>query len=351
MSDPALSYPHRSPPAPGAWLEVAEGIYWLRFPLQLALNHVHVWLLRDGAPNGKGGWFCIDSGWGGSETRALWDRIIAEKLEGKPITRLLVTHYHPDHIGSAGYLYEKFRPELLMSQTEWLTARMLALDTQFSMRELNRAHYAAMGIPAGVQAMLTGSGNHYAQAVDLPPPRLTPLAAGDTLAIGGSHWQVLVGGGHAPAQVSLFNAARDLYIAADQVLPRISPNVSVWASNPHADALADYMATLRDIRGKTTATALALPSHNLPFTGLHARIDELLQHHAERLEQIVDLCRAGPLTVNEIAERVFDRKLDRTQTVFAIGEMLAHVNRLLALGQLTRANPEDPAPWRFRAHI
>ena len=344
MSEKALHYPHKIPPAPADWLEVADGIYWLRFPLRLALNHVHVWLLRDGT----NGWFCIDSGWGGAPTHALWDQVIAEKLGGKPITRLLVTHYHPDHIGSAGYLYEKFQPEILMSQVEWLTARMLALDTQFSMREINLAHYTAMGIPAEVQAMLTNSGNHYAQAVDLPPPRFTPLVAGDTITIDGSAWNVLIGGGHAPAQISLFNAERDIYIAADQVLPRISPNVSVWASNPHADALADYMATLHDIRSKTTETALTLPSHNLPFSGLHARLGELLQHHDERMAQIADLCRDEPLTVHQIAERVFDRTLDRTQTVFAIGEMLAHVNRMLARGALKRENPGDLGACRFK---
>ena len=338
-----LHFPYEIPPAPGEWLEVADGIYWLRFPLPLALNHVHAWLIRE-----PDGWFCIDSGWGGQLTHELWDRIIAEKLDGQPITRLLVTHYHPDHIGSAGYLYEKFQPQLLMTQTEWLMARALALDTGFSLRDVNDRHYHAMGLPDALRVEMLAGGNGYAKAVDLPPGKFTPLRSGETININGDAWRVLVGGGHAPAQVSLYCAVRDIYIAADQVLPRISPNVSVWGSSPQIDALAEYQVTLVDIRAQTNVAALALPSHNLPFTGLHDRIDALLQHHDERLEEIAGLCRPAPLTVFQIAQTLFQRPLDRTQTTFAIGEVLAHVNRLLALGELEWVDTGENS-WQFAA--
>ena len=336
----SLEYPYKSPPAEGDWLEVASGIFWLRLPLPLALNHVHAWVLRDGD-----GWFVIDSGFGGKRMQALWDKIIAEKLDGKPITRLLVTHFHPDHVGSAGYLWQKFQPQLLMTKIEWLTARMLALDIGYSVRDVAAAHYRAMGVADDMTAQLTG-GNRYAAAVTLPPPTLTPIKNGDTLSIDGDRWQIITGGGHSPEQVSLYSPARDIYISADQILPRISPNVSVWATNPAEDALAQYLAALDDTRTRVPDSAFVLPSHDLPFRNLHARIDQLKHHHDERLEQILDLSRARPHTVAEITTEAFSRPLDSIQMGFAIGEMLAHANYLQNLGKLRRDIDADGV-WKF----
>lgn len=338
-----LRYPHETPPATAedaAWLEVADGIFWLRLPLPFALNHVHVWVLRDGD-----GWFVIDSGIGGKFMQGVWDRLIAERLDGKPITRLLITHFHPDHIGSAGYLWEKFQPELLMTQTEWLTARMLALDVDYSVRDVAVRHYGAMGLPDDITAQLTGNGNRYAAAITMPPARFTPLTAGQILTINGDAWQVLTGGGHSPLQVQLYCAARNIFVSADQILPRISPNVSVWASNPTDDALAAYLKSLEETR-QISADALVLPSHNLPFYGLHERLDELKGHHEERLEQIVALCRVRPHTIAEITTEAFNRPLDSVQTSFAIGEMLAHANYLLNKQALHKEIDKNGV-WQF----
>lgn len=335
-----LRFPYKEPPTETEWVAVADGIFWLRFPLPFALNHVHVWLLRDGP-----GWFVIDSGIGGTRMHALWDNIIATNLEDLPITRLLITHFHPDHMGSAGYLYNKFQPELLMTPIEHQQACRLAADTHGSNSPLLIKHYQLMGLPPELIERMTSGGNRYAKGVDQLPATFTPLAAGDQLTINRTVWQVLTGGGHSPDQVMLYAPARHIFIAADQVLPKISPNVSTWAANPTHDALREYLHSLQDLH-IIKGDPLVLPSHNLPFYGLRPRLEQLTAHHAERLEEITDFCRAAPRTIYEITTAAFKRELDHTQMSFGIGEMLAHANYLLGQDALQK-NMTPDGVWRF----
>lgn len=316
-----LRYPHESLPQLGDWIEIADGIFWLSFPLPFALNHVHVWILKDGP-----GWFVIDSGIGGEQMHSLWQKIIADKLGGRPITRLLLTHFHPDHMGSAGFLHQQLQPELLMNATEWQHARRMALEPP-NYTKL-KSHYHTMGMPADLTDRLTDGSKRYSKSVDIPPETFTPLKQGDLLTINGDIWKIITGGGHSPEQVTLYCAAREIYISADQILPKISPNVSTWASDPTHDALGDYLNSM-PLLDSISDNSLVLPSHNRPFYGLKERIEQLKAHHTERLEQIVDLVTASPLTVYDITRHSFDRPLDDKQMSFAVGEILAHCNHLI----------------------
>ncbi len=332
----ALRFPHAAPPAPGTLTTVAPGVHWLRMPLPFALDHINLWLLEDGA-----GWTIVDSGLDTPITRELWERIFVEALDGKPVTRLIVTHFHPDHMGLAGWLTERWQIPLWVSETEWLWARMLTVDRDdAAFAEDQISFYRRAGLDETTIETFAARGNQYAQRVGPVPRAFHRIADNMTFEIGGRRWRVIVGRGHAPEHVCLHCAELDLFIAGDQVLPKISPNISVWPNEPDGNPLGRYLDSLETLRREVPADVLVLPSHNLPFYGIDTRIDQLALHHAERLAELVAACRT-PHTTMEIVPLLFRRKLDTQQLGFAIGEALAHLHYLVEAGRLTRGERAD----------
>jgi glyoxylase-like metal-dependent hydrolase (beta-lactamase superfamily II) len=327
-------------PANGVPVEVLPGILWLRLALPFALDHVNLWLIDDGD-----GWTAIDTGVADAPTKAIWSGLLDGGLGGRPLRRLLVTHFHPDHAGLAGWLVERTGAAMLMTRTEWLLARGLAIDDSQEFAAANEAYYRLAGLDEEIRAELLARGNAYRRRVSPPPGSFERVQAGDLLCLGGSRWQVIVGEGHAPEQITLWSAERNVLIAADQILPRISPVVGVWANEPAADPLGDFLGSLDRYSG-LPEDALVLPSHGLPFHGLHARRLALRQHHDERLERVIDLCRE-PTTAAAVASGLFSRPLDLHQTGFALAEALAHLNRLAATGHVERRL--EGGVWRWRA--
>ncbi len=326
----ALHLPFPEPPTPGALIEVAPGIHWLRFPLPFRLDHVNVYLLEDGP-----GYALIDTGIGDDGTRAAWEALLAGPLRSRPITRVIATHFHPDHVGMAGWLCERTGAPLLMSQSEYLTALMITLDPGALDAEPYRSFYRNHGLPADTVERMLGNGHLYLRKLTGLPRTFRRLIAGEALEIGGRRWEVLTGGGHSPEQVMLFCARDRLLLAADQVLARISPNISVQAMDPKGDPLGIYLRSLTTLRETLPAETLVLPGHNLPFVGLHQRVDELLAHHAARCAAIVAACAPGPLTAAELVPVVFGRPIeDPHQMGFAFSEALAHINYLERDGRL-----------------
>jgi glyoxylase-like metal-dependent hydrolase (beta-lactamase superfamily II) len=332
----ALTYPYEAPPAPGTLTEVAPGIRWLRMPLPFMLDHINLWLLEDGE-----GWAIVDTGIAGAATRAIWQRIFAAELDSRPVTRIVVTHFHPDHIGLAGWLTERWAAPMWISETEWLWARMLAGDRDDAAHAADQtAFYRRAGLDAERTAILAGRGNAYAPRVTPIPRRFHRLSDGMSFAIGAYRWRVIIGRGHAPEHACLHCPELGILISGDQVLPRISPNVSVWPSEPDADPLSRFLDSLETLRRAVPDETLVLPSHNLPFRGLTARIDQLLAHHAARLADVEAAC-AEPRSALDIVPVLFRRALDTHQLVFAIGETLAHLHLLVAAGRLAAADRAD----------
>jgi glyoxylase-like metal-dependent hydrolase (beta-lactamase superfamily II) len=156
---------------------------------------------------------------------------------------------------------------------------------------------------------------------------------------------VIIGEGHAPEHACLYCAEAGVLIAGDQILPRISPNISVQTYEPDGDPLARYLASLKKLRTALPSDILVLPSHNLPFYGAHERIDELAAHHHARCDEVVTAC-ARPSSAADLLPVLFRRVLDRHQMGFALGEALAHLHYLKGLGALTR-NPGQDGVDRF----
>ena len=325
-----LEFPFAAPPKTGEVVEVQPGIFWARLALPFRLDHVNIYLVEDGA-----GLALIDTGIDNAASRAAWEALLLGPLAGRKLTRIIATHFHPDHIGLAGWLCERFDLPLVMSQTEYLMALNIRLDPSALKSEPYRGFYRSHGLSEESTEILLGNGLHYLRMVSTPPRTFQRVVPGDKIHIGGRTFVGMAGGGHSPEQVMLHSAEDNLILAADQILAKISPNVSVEAMAPDSDPLGLYLRSLRALKRRLPEDVLVLPGHNLPFVGLHARADELIAHHEARCAAIVDACRVAPQTVAELVPVIFGRKIeDPHQLVFAFGEALAHVNRMIRGGAL-----------------
>lgn len=322
-----IAYPHETAPPPGMAVAVAPGVEWLCMPLPFALNHINLWLLADGE-----GFAAVDTGFAQEPIRQAWKSALA----GRRLDRCIVTHCHPDHLGLAAWLEQETGAGLWIAQGEYLAAHMMAEQIAgyriSAMVDFFRAH----GLDQSRIDALVERGNGYRRGVPEIPATYRRLFDGERLAIGGRVWRCIVGHGHAPEHMSLYCAELGVLISGDMLLPRISTNISVMASTPQADPLGLFLASIDGFRA-LPADTLVLPSHGRPFRGLHARIDQLHAHHAERCERLLEACRGEPKSAAEMIPVLFDREIpDAHQTMFAMGESIAHLNYLEHAGKMQR---------------
>ncbi|MBX3607264.1 MAG: MBL fold metallo-hydrolase [Piscinibacter sp.] len=328
-------------PVSGRTIELAPGVRWLRMALPFALDHINLWLLRDRDEAGREGWAIVDCGIANEATRAAWEQVFATELQGLPVLRVIVTHMHPDHIGLAHWLTERWGVRLWISATDWNAARMASQATTGFGGASAAAFMARQGLtdPAAVEKIKARS-NYYASMVPQVPAQFRRLMDGDTLRIGTHDWTCLAGYGHAPEHISLYSRSLATLISGDMVLPRISTNVSVIDLEPEANPLPLYLASIERLRA-LPADTLVLPSHGKPFRGLHARIDQLKAHHDARLADVMEACGRAPQTAASLLPVLFKRPLDLHQTTFAMGESIAHLHALWLDGRLARATGAD----------
>jgi glyoxylase-like metal-dependent hydrolase (beta-lactamase superfamily II) len=331
-----IVFAHTVPPAPGKTIEVASGILWGRLALPFLLDHVNIYFIDDG-----NGWALLDTGLGNKATQEAWQPLLDGLLAKRPLTRIIATHFHPDHVGSAGFLLQRFRVPLYMSATEYLLSLNLHLDPGALEAEHYRRFYLEHGLDAATTERVVTGGHAYLRLMSGLPPTYRRVVAGNVLRIGGREFDVLTGGGHSPEEVMLLCRAEKLFFSADQVLAKISPNVSVAAVDPEGDPLGEYLRSLAALKKTIAEDVLVLPGHNLPFTGLHTRIDELIAHHYARCDRILTACRTAPRSAAELVPFVFTRRLDPHQMGFAFGEVLAHVNYMLRRGTLKEIESSD----------
>jgi len=329
-------FPYRSPPAPGATLEVAPGIHWLRMPLPFALDHINLWLLAD-ERNGQPAWTIVDTGYGLDNVRALWEQILGRLAA--PVVRIIVTHFHPDHVGLAHWLSEKTNAPVWMTAAEYLTAHAVFHESSGHGTAPMLRQFARHGLDGERLAALEKRSNSYARGVPALPHTYTRMFNGDRFTIGGKLWQVRVGFGHSPEHASLYCADKGVLLSGDMLLPKISTNISVFAVTPGADSLALYLESLdRDL--ELPAETLVLPSHGLPFTGIHNRVAAQHAHHEERLRVLEEAC-TEPRSAADLLATLFPRELDTHQVMFAMGEAIAHLNRLEYAGKLAGSEGAD----------
>ncbi|MFM2448746.1 MAG: hypothetical protein RIS44_1196 [Pseudomonadota bacterium] len=350
----ALHYPLGDTlPELGCTLELRPGVRWLRMALPFALNHINLWLLRDQV-NGCEGWTIVDCGIANDATRQAWLQVFDNELQGLPVLRVVVTHMHPDHVGLAHWLTEHWAEKngeecrLWMSATDFAAARIASLSTTGFGGERSAAFMSSHGL-ADEESLnkIRARSNYYPTMVPALPASYRRMMDGDVLHIGGHEWVCHAGYGHAPEHIALFCPGLHVLISGDMVLPRISTNISVIDLEPEADPLPLYLKSIERMKVLPEDT-LVLPSHGKPFEGLHTRINQLHQHHDDRLAEVIEACTASPCSAADLLPVLFKRPLDLHQTTFAMGEAIAHLHALWHEGRLRRER-DGAGVWRFSA--
>lgn len=340
MTPTAALRTHAAVPGPSEAIQIAPGVLWMRLALPFALNHVNVYALDDGD-----GWTLIDTGIGDAPTQLAWEALLAGPLSGRRVNRLVCTHHHPDHFGMAGALSRRLDAPLAMPMTEFLLAAYY-MHTPYA---ISGAHYVQYYLSNGLTQELTGQvmsvGHRYQHLCTGAPETFERLAAGQVLRVGGRNFVILTGGGHSAEQCLLLNRDEGLLLAADQILPRITPNIGVLATEPTGNPLGEYLASLAALAAGVPRDTVVLPGHDWPFRGLQARIAQLTAHHDERCARIVDACRAAPRTAADLVPVLFHRPLDLHQMSFAFAETLAHANHLVAEGALELWTDAQGVRW------
>ncbi len=339
---PKLTYPFEAGPKSGEAIDIAPGVKWLRMPLGGSLAFINVWAIRDGD-----GWAIVDTGIASPDTAQAWRAGIAGPLEGRPATRVFVTHMHPDHIGMAGWLTRKFQCRLWITRLEFLMCRSLAADSGREAPADALNFYKAAGWDEAALETYRSKFGGFGRGLHALPDSFQRMTDGDTVRIGDHDWRVVVGSGHSPEHACLWCPDLKLLISGDQVLPKISSNVAVFPTEPEADPLAEWMTSLRRIKTRVPDDVLVLPAHNDPFFGLHARIDHLVGGHERGLGRLRHLL-AEPKRAVDVFHVLFRRKIDHGLLGLATGESLAHLNHLLATGEAVRQRDENGVDW-YRA--
>lgn len=323
-------------PGVGETLEVAPRIHWVRMPLPFSLKWINLWLIED-----DDGWTIVDTGMPLDETKAAWRKIFGDKLGGKPIHRIIVTHMHPDHIGNAGWLRRKTSAEFWISRLEYITCRMLVADTGREAPEAGLRFYREAGWEEEdidrYQARFGGFG----RAISRLPDAYYRLTDGFEFRMAGETWRVIMGNGHSPEHACLYCPKLNVLISGDQLLPRISSNVSVFPTEPEANPLQDWLDSCEKLKAAVPVDVLVLPAHNEPFTGAHRRLDTLIRGHNLALTRLHKRLSEEPRRVVDVFPAIFGRKIGSDVLSMATGEAIAHLNCLMDRNQAKRVVGSD----------
>lgn len=334
-----LEYPFGDTlPRPAERFQVAPDVFWVRMPLPFALNHINLYLMRD-TIEGEACWTLVDCGIACDEIRGLWTELfqaVEGGLDGLPIRRIICTHAHPDHIGLAYWIAPQFNARLWITHGEISFCRFLSASIAATVEPMVE-FFRINGIcdPVALDGLRKRQSTYFPSLVPEVPSSFHRLRVDEPVRIGARSFQVILGTGHSPEHAALYSAQDGLLLSGDMVLPRISTNVSVWDVEPESDPVTWFLRSLGEF-ADCRADTLVLPSHGRPFKKLHRRIEQLREHHAERLGVVWEACKQKPYNAAEMVPVLFNRTFDSHQTTFALGEALAHLHALWYEGKLQR---------------
>lgn len=337
-----IRYPWDAAPEHGEAIEVAEGVLWMRLPLPMTLDHVNIYALDDGD-----GWTIVDTGFDSKTSREIWEKILAGPLKGKPVTRVIVTHHHPDHVGLAGWFQADHGAALWTTRTAWLFARMLQLDEQAVPTQESLDFYRRAGMDEEVfQQRASERPFNFSDVVAPMPVGFKRVKQDDVVRIGGRDWDVHIGNGHAPEHATFWSRDDNLVLSGDQILPSISSNIGVYATEPEADPVGDWMESCARLSQYAREDHLVLGGHKLPFTGMPLRMKQLIENHHGALDRLMEHLDT-PQTAGECFLPIFKRQIGGPAYGLALVEALAHLNHLYHVGKVRRTLREDGA-WLWQ---
>ena len=323
-----LSYPFDNRPNPGELIEVGPGIFWVRMPLPISLNHINLWLLEE-----QDGWTLVDTGMATEDTKALWEEIFSTHLNSKPVKQVIVTHMHFDHLGLAGWLVEKWGATLCMSRTEYLSSRVIINEIKSDPPEATVAFFRAAGVEESILDEFKVRFNNRSDFVSPLPSHYKRLTDNQVLQIGSLQWTVIIVEGHSPEHICLHCKSLNIMIAGDQILPRISPNISVRPDEPRANPLHNFLRSCESLKNRLNKDVLILPSHGDPFYGVHLRLQDMINEHKKGLQDLLEFC-SQPRSVAEVFPILFKSKINIGNMVIAVGEAVANLNYLVSSKEL-----------------
>ncbi len=325
-----IHYPDLTVPQPGQMLPIQEGLWWLRMPLPISLDHINLWLLEE-----SGGFALVDTGMATPAAREIWVQLADTALRDRPLTRILLTHLHPDHAGLAAWLQQRFAVPVWTSAATIDQLRVLLAEPSPQTLAERMAFFAGHGVEP-IEEMRASLGSRgYRDSVDGLPQAARRMVDNDLTQIGARQWRWLDTGGHAHGHMCLHAVQpQSVLIAGDQVLPTISPNVGLTPLTSDPNPLSTYLQSLERLSGLDPGT-LVLPSHGRPFLGLAARATEIRQHHERQLAKLLAACRT-PLTAFQCLPFLYRRKQEGFHLFLAMGEALAHLEYLACMGQFQR---------------
>ncbi|MEM8572522.1 MAG: MBL fold metallo-hydrolase [Pseudomonadota bacterium] len=337
-----VRYVFGTPPGFGEAVEVADGVLWFRLALPRLPNHVNVYALDDGD-----GWTIVDTGLCTPGVRAAWEAILSGPLSGRPVRRVIVTHHHPDHIGNAGWFQTEHGAALWTTRTAWLFARMLMLDEQPVPTPELLAYWRAAGMADAIYAEREHARPvNFADVLAPMPLGFRRIAQGDKFDAGGRRWRVEIGHGHAPDHAMLWCDDEDLVIAGDQVLPKISSNLGVYATEPGADPVGDWMETCARLLPLANPAQVVMPGHQRPFVGLDTRLRDLISQQNAALERLLDAL-GQPRKASECFQAIYEREISHGEYALALYETVGHLNHLRRRGLASRETTGDGV-WIWR---
>jgi glyoxylase-like metal-dependent hydrolase (beta-lactamase superfamily II) len=339
MGKAAIQYEFDEKPDIGHTLEIADGVHWLRMPLPFALQHINLWLFADGD-----GWIVVDSGLGDAASKAIWEHTFAGVMDNAPVKHVVVTHMHPDHVGCAGWLAERFDVDLWMTRGEYAMCRILVADTGRPAPDAGINFYKSAGYSPEALERYRKVFGFFGKFVTPLPESYRRLHDGQKEPVGDHEWEVVVGSGHSPEHACFLNEELNLLVSGDQLLPVISSNVSVYPTEPEANPLLDWIESLKTIRGRIPEDVLVLPAHGKPFRGAHERIDTLIADHMTQLDTLFEFC-SEPRRAVDVFPALYRTKITSDNLMFATGEAIAHLHFLLDEDKITAERDADDIIW------
>ena len=249
---------------------------------------------------------------------------------------------HPDHVGLAGWLVNHFDADFHMSRTDYLMCRTMAGDTGKQVPEEGLRFYRAAGFNDEALERYSARFGGFGQHIHPLPQAYKRVKQDDEIEIDCHIWRIEIGSGHAPEHACLYCPEKNVLISGDQVIPRISSNVSLFPTEPMGNPLQDWIDSCHRLRGVIPDDVLVCPAHNEPFYGLHARLNALIDGHENSLTRLHEVCAEPRRAIDgKVFSVLFKRKIGREVFFMAAGESLAHLMCLVHRGELAMNYDED----------
>ena len=317
-----------SNPSSNRFLKITEDLYWARIPLPFRLDHVNVFAIKS-----IDGLVLIDTGINNEETKRSWDSILKNLPPKHEISKIVISHHHPDHIGLSKYLSEKLKVDVYAPKKELSRAKKIINLSDDEYGYLLSKSYEEFGFSENIIIKSKNRGNFYKGMIK-ELTKINDLQENFTIVTKEGSWCARFDTGHSPSQLSLFDKERKLYLCFDFLLPRISPNISVGIEDNEFNVLEEYYKYLNSISNDYSSDWIVIPGHEFPYYDPVKRANNLIIHHNSRLDLILSEIKNTELTILDVMEILFDKVNNSHDIFFASCETKAHINYLLSANKI-----------------